>query len=100
MLHGFWEELLEVVQHDTRRVGCHEPFCSGIVEVLQDDVDTNQGSWPAKTVEQVHRHGKSLDGGTRCCAVEVVREEVVSLVAAAFDVCDLWEEWFEWPDRW
>lgn len=50
------EELDKVLQERHGGCGRADPFRRGIVEVLQDDVDTDQGAWPAEAVYEVGRH--------------------------------------------
>jgi hypothetical protein len=57
MIHGFGIESIEVLEQRFGRSRGHEPFCRGIVEVLEDDMDADQRSRPAKAVQQVYWHG-------------------------------------------
>jgi hypothetical protein len=56
VLHTLRVQLVEVVQHLARRVRCHQPFCRRVFEVVKDDVDADQGAWPAEAVYEVDRH--------------------------------------------
>lgn len=48
------EEVVHAVEGVKDREGrrrCHDPFCSGILEVLENDMDSDAGSLPAEAVD-------------------------------------------------
>ena len=57
MGHGVGVEGAEGGQERRGGGGRGDPFGRGVVEVLQDDVDTDGGAGPAEAVEEVDGHG-------------------------------------------
>lgn len=53
-------EAVEGVKECEGRRRRHDPFCSGVLEVLENDVDSDAGSLPAEAVDEVGRHLWSL----------------------------------------
>ena len=53
------EEVVEAIEGAEEGEGgcrCHDPFCCGVFEVLQNDMDSDAGSLPAEAVDEVCRH--------------------------------------------
>lgn len=50
-------ERVEGIQQRARGRGRHDPLRGRVLQVVQDDVDADQGALPAEAVDEVGRHG-------------------------------------------
>jgi len=46
----------EIGEQFSSGIGCHGPFCRAVFEVLEDDVDADGATGPAKTVNKPGGH--------------------------------------------